>query len=148
MIARFKDLAEFTKTLLGLGNLQVVAGGAGDDVYQVGEEIDRQGFGCLLALLTAQCVLATSQTAVFSMKLQHSAVSGSGFTDFGTTVATVTITDAVANERGKLELALDLSEAKRYVKVLAKANLSAASVDTADFGVGVVLGGADVEPAA
>ncbi len=96
-----------------------------------------------MAILVVQCVIASSQTVLLTLQLTDCATSDGTYADFGSPV-TLTVADG-ADETGKLELALDLSGAKRYLKVNAKANPTATG--TATFGVSVALGGADVLPA-
>ncbi len=148
MIARQKDLGEFTLSKVGLPNVQIVAGGGLDDVFQEGPEINRLALGatflCLLAVLNAKCVIAATKNVLLTMKLQHSDVSGSGFVDYGSAV-TKTINDG-AVENDTLDLPVDLSGVKQYIKILAKANPSAATVDTADISVVALFGGSDTLP--
>lgn len=145
-----RDPEAYMKSGLGVGNFTVVAGSADDNAWKAGEVVDRQTASGLYkgAILnaTAQAVLAAAQTTTVEVGLEDSADGSTGWATYGST-ATVTITDAVGNERGAVAKGFDLQAAKRYIRPRFKANPSAANTDTVNVGVGIVLVGPTRYPA-
>ena len=100
---------------------------------------------------------ADGNSLTIASNLQHSdSTASTSFADFadidGSTGVSVTQTRATgggnSTPSGVLEYDVDLSQAKRYVRVQLTPTLSASATDTVDYGCVMVLGGADVDPAA
>lgn len=127
------------------------AGGAGDAAEVNGQWIDRQGFLSAKLIVAYQGVLGDGDTLSVAANLQDATDgSGTGAADFGTAAA-----DAVratggsggSTERGVVEIDVDLSGAKQFVRAQFTPNLSAANTDTAILSAVLVLGGAEAIPA-
>lgn len=128
-----------------------VAAGTGDATEVSGQWIDRQGFLSAKLIVTYQAVLAEGETISIAANLQDATdSSGTGAADFGTASA-----DAVratggsggSTERGVVEIDVDLSAARQYVRAQFTPNLSASGTDTAILSAVLVLGGAESIPA-
>ena len=125
------------------------------DIY--GEVIDRlampHGKSPALSaeiLIAALCVLASAETCIIStIKIEHDTDSGfSTPTDFKVFTETLTVTDAVAGEKGELRLAVDLSAAKQFIRIELTPTMSAGVTDTADIFCSLAFGGFPVVPIA
>lgn len=126
----------------------LTAGGTGDNTLVKGTTLDRAALGLALSCVVqvaSRAVLAASATLAVTAKLQHSATTTDGdFTDF----ATVTVAGLTGGAGGTTETGLSLGEidltmAKRYVRVTYTPDLSAASTDTAQVAALVVFAGQD-----
>lgn len=99
--------------------------------------------------------VGSTDTVTIAMQWQHSSLSSAGWADItdnlhdeSTAVSvTLTGTTAVSTFTGVLEADLDLSLAKRYVRIQVTPTLSATATDTVDIGGVLVLGGGDQDPA-
>jgi hypothetical protein len=145
-VAGSKDVGAYIKNALGLAPVRVTAGGGADNVDQPGPAIDRKGYLSCEFSLTVQGVLAATQNVVVTARLQDSADGSTGWNDYGDTV-TLQINDG-SNESGFLNGKASLDGAKRFIRLVGKANLSAADTDIADLAGVVTLGGANELPAA
>jgi hypothetical protein len=118
------------------GQLDVVAGGAGDNVEQTGPTIDRLGSdganltsGRLDIAWTVS--LAATKTASLGLKIQDSADGSVWNAAVVITAPTVVKTGAVVASQGLTSYAIDLIPRARYVRFLWTMDLSAADTDTA-----------------
>jgi hypothetical protein len=128
----------------GFDALSVVAASGDDDAYKAGQILDRLGFDALIGLMDLKCALATSETCLATLKVEHGdAANLSDAADFtphaGAATFTKTITDAVDSEMGILKGTWSLAGAKRYVRLSGKANLSRAGTDTCMIASAVLL---------
>lgn len=142
------NVGAYVKAALALAPVQIVAGGAGDNVAQNGPAVDRQGFLSAVLAVPIQATLAQAATLTINAKLQDSADGATGWTDFAGPTSNLVLTGGAggSTESGQLELNINLRGARRYVRAVATGDLSAATVDTARFGASIVLGGADSKP--
>lgn len=133
----------------------VVAGGGADGVEANGYVIDREDAHSAAVVLGGQATLGASETAQFQLTIQHGDESdGSDMADAPAAVqpggaaasVVLTLTDAVANERGEYKLDLDFSLLKRYVRVQVEVTMSAGTTDTVAYAAFLVLGGLVVAP--
>ena len=145
-VAGSKDVGAFINNVLGLAPVRVTAGGGADNVDQNGPAIDRKGYLSCEFSLVAQGVLGTSETAAVEARIQDSIDGSSGWANYGDPVA-IALTDAVNNERGMANGKLNLDGAKRFIRLVGKANPSAGSTDTVDIAGVVTLGGPNELPA-
>jgi|GEM_PF-6370924 len=149
--------------------LVVVAGGAADNVAQVGPWIDRRPLtdiglpslspriegpyesGVLAFVL--DCTLAAAVTVIFSAKVQTAVdSSGTGAADYNsiTIPASVVATGPGGGGRvivtARVNVAFNLSTANQYVGYTYTCNISTAAVDTVTVTPIWVFGGSDVVP--
>jgi hypothetical protein len=120
----------------GLKTTVVTAGGSSDGAYldTVSIVIDRHAHGnaqsCSM-LSTGLFALATGKTATVQSKIQHSDAEAGPFTDYKEGAATVYAAADFNGKQAVQAVAVDLAGAKRYVKQLIKATMSATATDTA-----------------
>jgi hypothetical protein len=137
----------YQKGNAGLAGVVVTAGGAADDVYQNGAAIDRLNYeSCMVVVNLNNGTLASGQSAVPTVKLQDSADGSTGWADYGTAQILPTITNPTQSGVGTA--GFDLRGAKRYVRPVAKVNLSSANTDTLNLSAAVILSGARSYPIA
>ena len=132
------------------GGLQLdtfTAGATGDNTLYTGDAVDRMGFGSCQVQMNSTLTLASGETFKNTINIYDCATSGGTYTLFSNllnagTIATGTATGGKYASRYNV----DLSGAKRYIKIDSKADLSASGTDTAKYLLQLVLGGADVTP--
>ena len=149
------------KNIAALGDLKrladhstAVAAGAGNATTVTGLTIDRQGFSTGALPRSAQfgvlyeATLASGNTLSFGYAVQHSA-NNSDWTDYQTAGSTVvsTATGGAAAPKASFNVAVDLANAKRYVRFNYAPNLSAAGTDTCYADAVGFFGGFDKLPA-
>lgn len=128
----------------------VTAGTTDSGAAQNGNTIDRQSLG--RNYLSAQIAipvtttLAATKTLTVAAKVQDSA-DGTNFTDYGTapssTVLGSTSSTASQTLKSAKDFNVDISSARRYVRVVVTPTLSATASDTVALGGVAVLGGGD-----
>lgn len=114
------------------------AAGAGDSTTTTGTTIDRAGFSAgsmpksAVAAIAYEATLATSKTLSFGYAVQDSA-DGSNWSDYQTGTYAVVATGATAASAvaGELEVNVNLTSARRYVRFNYATDLSATQTDTA-----------------
>lgn len=114
------------------------AGGSGDSATTTGATIDRMGFSggsmpkTLAAALPYEATLATGKTLSFGYAVQDSA-DASNWSDYQTATYAVVATGATAASAAAGELAIDvnLTSARRYIRLNYATDLSATQTDTA-----------------
>lgn len=134
------------------GGVNLVAAGAGDNAEVSGPWIDRSGFLSAKLVITYKGVLAQDETLSIAANLQDD-LDGTGgdATDFGDAAANAVVATGGAGgstEYGVVEIDVDLSGARQYVRAQFTPDLSAGATDTAVVSAVLVLGGADETPAA
>lgn len=116
----------------------LVAGGAGNAATTTGATIDRFGFAsgglpsALVAGVIFDATLATSKTLSIGYAVQDSP-DGVNWSDYQTATYAVVATGQTAASvaAGQVEIGVNLSSARRYVRLNSAANLSATGTDTA-----------------
>lgn len=156
-----RDIGAYITPKNALNPVTVTAGTTADANEYEGHIIDRRSDLDDL-LLSAKVVLnydaslgTTGASLTLASNIQHSdTTASSAFSDYddkdGSTGASVTETRTTAGNAspsGVLAYDVDLSSAKRYVRVQATPTLSATATDTADIGGVIVFGGSDQPPA-
>lgn len=115
-----------------------VAAGAGDSTTTTGATIDRMGFpngsmpNTLALAFPWEAVLATGKTLSIGYAVQDSP-DGANWSDYQTAAYAVVATGATAASvaSGELEVGVNLSSARRYVRANHASDLSATQTDTA-----------------
>ncbi|CAN5576589.1 hypothetical protein BH10PSE14_BH10PSE14_06680 [soil metagenome] len=115
-----------------------VAAGAGDSTTTTGATIDRMGFSSgsmpmtMAAAIIYDATLATAKTLSFGYAVQDSA-DGSTWADYQTATYAVVATGATAASvaAGQLEVGVNLTSARRFVRFNFAPDLSATQTDTA-----------------
>jgi hypothetical protein len=151
-VAEIRDSGEFTKVAFALANSTAVAAGSGDNTEVNGAALDLLSFttrfrSAKLAVAIA-ATLASGETITVAGQWQDSA-NGSSWSDYGSVVvASVAGTGPSGGGAvsGVVEMKVNLSGARRYVRCKATPNLSRAGTDTATMSGVYVLGGPDALP--
>lgn len=131
----------------------LTAGGTGDNTAVTGITVDRVPGGVPFfsarILIAYSAVLAATKTLTLkSVKVEHSD-DGSTWADYLTFTdpgVVATGQSGGSTEKGVLELAVDLTSAKKYVRVDYTPDLSASGTDTATVVTILDLAGADRLP--
>jgi hypothetical protein len=146
--------AYFTSLGPALIPATITAGAGNDNVEVDGPILDRFALRSLhlsgKLTLFGVTTLGAGETLTIAANLQHGAAANlSDATDFGESLpATVVKTGAVTNGQWHVELDVDLTMAKRYLKAQVTANLSRANTDTVAIAGVLHVGGGAVRPAA
>lgn len=148
-----RQVGSYVKLVAGLLPTRLLAGAGTDNVDQNGPLIDRDGYLSALVGLNVSATLATGQSISVTVRVQDTSDStgATGWNDFlgdDAAVPAAVVLLAANAAAGQLQLLkVNLSNAKRYIRVVGKGDLSAGSVDLATIAAAVVLGGAHVLPA-
>ena len=121
----------------------LVAGAASDNVEKKGAAIDRTGCMSAATRVPWRATLAAAATLTLTVK-RYEADTEAGLSGASPTTvkaATVVKTGACTDATGVLEMDESLSPLKRFVQYSVTADLSAGSVDDADYGLITELGG-------
>lgn len=107
--------------------------------------IGRQGY--MSCVLVGECGSATGTPSpqTYDVKLQHSAASGSGYTDFTDDQGNGALTQITADDTSE-RTNVDLSSAKRYIRVVRVVALTGGSSPALPCFDFVMLGGAQELP--
>jgi hypothetical protein len=127
---------------------EAVAAGAGDNTKVTGQSNDRQGKWSGKLVISYKTTLAATKTLSFAIEHQDSADNSSWDTAVVDLAATVEKTGALTDDYGTVVLDVNLSGRKRYTRYNITPDLSNTATDTVDWAAVLVLGGADVVPAA
>lgn len=130
------DIGAEIKTVAGIPPTNAGAGAIN------GAAIDRQGFQS--CTLQAACGAASGGPSAQTVdaKLQHSADGSTGWAD----IAGAAVTQMAA-DNGDEEVDVDLSVARRYLRVVSTVALTGGTTPKLPVAATVVLGGADETPA-
>lgn len=134
----------------------VITAGAGNDGVEVdGPGIDRVGSRPLhlsaKLIIAWSAALASTETLSLAVNLQDDTELAFGGTpaDYGNALADAVVADEAvdgATPSGTLELPVDLSSARGFLRAQVTATLSASGTDTVAIAAVLVFGGADQEP--
>ena len=152
----YRNLTSLLTTKPGPMNIAITAAAGTDNSEVTSATIDRysftQGRGqSAVFVMQVTATMASGETAAVSCKFEDSADSSS-WAAFGAAMSTTTIVSsaggAVTAKSGTVQYGINLSSARRYIRVKLTTNLSASGTDTAlSCGV-VVVGGQSQLPAA
>ena len=145
-----RNVAGLLTVKSGSSTTTATAGGTGDNTTKNGIAIDRQAIQSPLsavAAVMADATLASGANLKVTFTISHSD-DNSSFTTYQTTAAltTLTATGGASTMSGHASLAVNLSGAKRYVRLDHVPDLSAAGTDTAVTRAVWVFGGEDRLP--
>ncbi len=141
------DLGSFVTPKLAIIPVQVTAG-AGNELDVNGPSVDRIGYRAGVLVCPVRATLTAAATFTVSVKVQHSDTGTSGWADFAGPTSNLVLTGAAdgSTESGLLELNLNLTTAKRYIRAVITGTLSASATDTARAAGAFVLSGAAEKP--
>lgn len=126
----------------------ITAAGTGDNAEVTGQTIDRDGYDSAVVSIAYLATLADTESISFAVDIQESSDGSSWDTAEELQAATTAVTSSGGtNEHGVVELDVNLSGRKQYVRFNVTPNLSAGATDTALFATTVILGGASTLPA-
>lgn len=143
--ALLKNAGAWVTPVFGFAAAAVTAGGAGDNTEINGAAIDLNAYGTrfrsakLAAPVTA--TLGSGETVQVLGNFQDSA-DGTNWSDYKDALAATTVATGPSGggaRTGVATLEVDITGARRYIRVQATPNLSRAGTDTASFGPGLVL---------
>ena len=137
-IVLLRDVGSLGSLLRLSATSAATAGGAGDATTTTGATIDRMGFASAGMPMTAavaiayDATLATGKTLSFGYAVQDSA-DGVTWADYqtGTYAAVATGATAASVAAGQMEIGVNLTSARRYVRFNYATDLSATQTDTA-----------------
>jgi len=152
MNANHRDFGKTCKAEYCAGG-RLLAAGTGDNTEVVGAGIDTRGFGSGKIVLATRAVLDAAETLKVGVTIQESDDDGvADAYDTAEEIQAATVAELTAvlagTYTGVSEFDIVLASRKRYVRVNVTPNLSRGATDTAEFMATLVLGGADVIPAA
>lgn len=160
MTSRQRDIGAYLKHENALNPVTVTAGTTADGQERNGHIIDRRAFADILlsakvGILYDGAIATTAKTIIVASNLQHSLTTEStAFADYvdktGTTGFTVTETRTTAGNGAPsdvLEYDVDLSSARRFLRIQVTPTLSSSVTDTVDLAAVITFGGADQNPA-
>ncbi len=141
-----KDVKSVLHSVFALQSTSVTAGGTGDNTEVNGVAIDLAQIpgspNSVVFELPIRAVLGAANTGKVTANLQDSA-NGSDWTDITTPAEILSLTgqSGGSTETGVARLGFDLTKARRYIRIQATPDLSAANTDTAVLGGGVATFG-------
>lgn len=153
MTALAADIAALCHVVNALNATAATAGGTGDATAANGATIDLAAtttrYNSVAFLVRANATLAEGETLTLAAKIEDSA-DGSDWDDLVAAATVLTLAGATggATEAGVGVLGADLRSARRYLRVVATPDLSAADTDTAGIDAVAILCGADELPVA
>ncbi len=147
------DVGSLITSRVASAPVSATAGGSGDATAVTGLTIDRQALGlpqsAQIAVLCQATLAATKTLSITALKVEDSA-DGSTWADYMVLSAPgVVATGATggSTESGQAAASVDLSSARRYVRVAFTPDLSATATDTATLLAAWVFGGFSSLPA-
>ena len=153
-ISRYRNIGAHLRGL-PIHDAEVITAAAGNDGVEVdGNYVDRIGdnqglplSGTLIISWTA--VLQDTETLTIAANLQDAAdIAGTGVADYGNAFASAIVITATADAtyRGVVEIDVDLSAARGFIRDQITADLSAGATDTVAISAVFVLGGDNKAP--
>lgn len=155
MRAALMNGGAFCRTAFAAINKTATAGGTGDATEVDGAYVDRLAsdhgpFMSMKVIITFTTTLAAAATLTFAGNMQDATTSGgSGVADYGTAFTATTVATGPSGGgtvTGTVEIDVDLSAAREFVRVQLTPNLSAANTDTAEWAATYVLFGSPRQP--
>lgn len=147
MSAHMRDIGGGLRSHFGAPVITVTAGGAGDGTEVTGTAVDRLGlpepFLSVRASIPAVATLASGETLSIAANLQDSA-NNSDWSDYGNALAATVVATGPSGggvARGAASLDVDLSHARRYIRLQYTPDASRAGTDTATVGAASLLFG-------
>ncbi len=131
--ALVKNVGAWLKSAYAADSTSLTAAGTGDNTAVTGATVDRSAYGQPMSasvIYACKATLSASQKLTLAYKVQHgSASNGSDMADFavgstGATVLTATGTTTVKQD-------VDLTGAKRYIRIYFTPDLDASGTDAA-----------------
>lgn len=123
--------------------VDVTAGGAGDNTESNGVYVDRSGYDSAKLVVSFEAVLGATETLSIGANIQDDADGSGTGVDYGSAYTSAVVATGGAGgstERGVVELDFDLRAAKQYIRSQITPDLSAATTDTARIHAVWVLG--------
>ncbi len=149
-VASQRDVGSLLAARFSSAGTDVTAGGSGDATEVDGAYIDATDFESCKVIIAYTATLAENDTISIAANLQDATdIAGTGVADFGTALAsTIQATGGSggSTETGVVELDLDLSASRGFIRLQFTPDMSAASIDVAELASVIVLGGHDTYP--
>lgn len=154
------DIASLITPLPAIAPISATAGGAGDATEVDGITIDLDAgtrgrrFNAVVFVLLASATLTQDATLTLTANLQDAEDDGAGnptdWQDITTPAVVLTLTGAAggSTEDRAAKVGFDLRHCRRYIRLQATPDLSAANTDTAAINAAAILANPDVAPAA
>lgn len=146
-----RDVSSMVKPVIAELAGPLLAGGGADGVEIDGDDVNRSNFNSALLLVTVKGAITASKTLTVAVQLQHADDDGAGaagtYADLGATYAVASeVVDDTTTE-SMIEVSLDLSAVKEWVRVQITPTFSNTATDTGEVAAVWVLGGAEILPA-
>lgn len=139
----FRDIGEWITALFAASGIATAAG-AGDATEVDGAYVDRQNYLSAKLVITGQAVLQQDETLSIAANLQDAIDDqGTGVADFGDAFANAVVATGGAGgstESFEVEIDVDLSSARQYVRAQVTPNLSASGTDTLRWAAAWIVG--------
>lgn len=149
-----RNIGAAVKTVHASDNAALTAGGTGDNTLVTGQIIDRSTYGTPLSVVVAigvKAVLAANKKLTLkSVTIEHGDDSGlSDAANFATPADVDILVDSGSGStlRGVSEYDLDLTGAKRYIRLKFTPDLNATGTDTGECASTFIFGGIPELPA-
>lgn len=150
-ISAQRDIGSYLSSVNALIANTVTAGTGADGAEQNGLWNSHIGFLSGKLVIAYSATLAQAETLTIAANLQDAtALAGTGAADYGDAFAAAVVATGDtggSTENGTVELNVDLSSARGYVRAQVTPTLSAVGTDTVDLAAILVLGGAAEYPA-
>ncbi len=133
-IAGMRNIGAQVKSVLAFNHDAIIAGAGNDGILQNGRGVNRANhLSCVLAVLVS-AVLASTETVSITAQLQDSADDGvaDAYADYGDPLAITEVAADGADENGEVELDVNLSGAKQWIRANITITMSAGSLDTSE----------------
>lgn len=147
-VATHRDIGAIL-TSAASGAVSATAAGAGDNTEVDGPYVDRQNHLSAKLIIHYKAVLQQGETLSIAANIQDDADGAGAGADFGDALANAVVATGGAGgsvEEGTVELDVDLSGAKQYIRAQVTPDLSASGTDTAIVTATFVLGPKDETP--
>jgi len=130
-------------TSAAAGAVFATAAGAGDNTEVDGPYVDRSNHLSAKLVIAFKAVLQATETLSIAANLQDDADGAGAGVDFGDALANAVVATGAgggSTEEGTVELDVNLSGAKQYLRAQFTPNLSASGTDTAIVVATLILG--------
>lgn len=131
-IAEARNIGAYIKSVLAFNHDAIIAGAGDDGVLQNGRAVNRLNYLSCVLTVVVSAVLASSETVSITAQLQDSADGSTGWANYGDPLAITEVAADGADENGEVELDVNLSGAKQYIRANITITMSAGATDTSE----------------
>lgn len=142
MNSLFRDIGEWITAVFAASGIATAAG-TGDNTEVDGAYVDRKNYSSAKLVIVGQAVLAAAATLSIAANIQDDADGSGTGVDFGDAFANAVVATGGGGgttESFKVEIDVDLTKAKQYVRAQVTPNLSASGTDTCRWAATWIFG--------